>query len=298
MWRLITLPHAHPSYANTSFVRTSLCQRSSSHGSVLRCNAMQSVFKVKSWRVEETHFYPEDGGSTFLRNAHKFLNAGGGGRGQIPGGMKSVYYYSLRMRGVKKTHTPLEHAKWIPKKTPKILRRQPKPVLSTSRFIYYRQLLKFAFESSLTSSQKQSKPENCGLLGYYEASTCNFLPTFRYISAPIFGGKKSESLNPFGISSTQKRPAWKANIHSGHREIKSSGNRLGLSCPNPLVGYVSATQLCKIHFNIICSPTGYTECFNEWVLFSTYVISTCFGPHRSNIRSVLCKLYVQIWYVL
>ena len=26
--------------------------------------------------------------------------------------------------------------------------------------------------------------------------------------------------------------------------------------------------------------------------------STCFGPHRSIIRSVLYKLYLQIWYVV
>ena len=37
------------------------------------------------------------------------------------------------------------------------------------------------------------------------------------------------------------------------------------------------------------SPTRYTNCFNEWVLFST---------HRSIIRSVLYKLYSQIWYVV
>ena len=50
----------------------------------------------------------------------------------------------------------------------------------------------------------------------------------------------------------------------------------------------------------ICSPRWYTKCFNEWVLFSTYVYvgSTCFGPHRSIIRSVLYKLYLQIWYVV
>ena len=37
----------------------------------------------------------------------------------------------------------------------------------------------------------------------------------------------------------------------------------------------------------------------KWVgLFSTYVSSTCFGPHRSIIRSDLYKLYVQIWYVV
>ena len=37
----------------------------------------------------------------------------------------------------------------------------------------------------------------------------------------------------------------------------------------------------------------------KWVsLFSIYVSSTCFGPHRFVIRSVLYKLYVQIWYVV
>ena len=48
----------------------------------------------------------------------------------------------------------------------------------------------------------------------------------------------------------------------------------------------------------ICSPTKCTKCFNEWVLFSTYVSSTCFGPHRSIIRRVFYKLYLQIWYVV
>ena len=37
----------------------------------------------------------------------------------------------------------------------------------------------------------------------------------------------------------------------------------------------------------------------QWVsLFSTYVSSTCFGPHRSIFRGVLYKLYSQIWYVV
>ena len=37
----------------------------------------------------------------------------------------------------------------------------------------------------------------------------------------------------------------------------------------------------------------------QWVsLFITYVSSTCFGPNRSIIRSVLYKLYLQIWYVV
>ena len=37
----------------------------------------------------------------------------------------------------------------------------------------------------------------------------------------------------------------------------------------------------------------------QWVsLFSTCVSSTCFWPHRSIIRSISYKLYVQIWYVL
>ena len=29
-----------------------------------------------------------------------------------------------------------------------------------------------------------------------------------------------------------------------------------------------------------------------------FVSSTCFGPHRSIIRSVFYKLYSQIWYVV
>ena len=37
----------------------------------------------------------------------------------------------------------------------------------------------------------------------------------------------------------------------------------------------------------------------QWVsLFSTYVSSTCFAPHRSIIRSIFYKLYSQIWYVV
>ena len=37
----------------------------------------------------------------------------------------------------------------------------------------------------------------------------------------------------------------------------------------------------------------------QWVSLSiTYVSSTCFGPHLSIIRSVLYKLYSQIWYVV
>ena len=48
----------------------------------------------------------------------------------------------------------------------------------------------------------------------------------------------------------------------------------------------------------ICSPTRYTMFLYDWVLFITYVSSTCFGPHRSIFRSVLYKLYVQIWYVV
>ena len=36
----------------------------------------------------------------------------------------------------------------------------------------------------------------------------------------------------------------------------SSETRLGLSCPEPFVGYSSATQLCKIHFNIIPPSTS------------------------------------------
>ena len=38
--------------------------------------------------------------------------------------------------------------------------------------------------------------------------------------------------------------------------------------------------------------------FYDWLLFITYVSSTYFGPHRSIIRNVLWKLYVQIWYVV
>ena len=52
-------------------------------------------------------------------------------------------------------------------------------------------------------------------------------------------------------------------------------------------------QVSQHKFLYKCSPTRYTKCFNEWVLFSTYVSSTCFGPHRSIIRSVFYKLYSQ-----
>ena len=51
--------------------------------------------------------------------------------------------------------------------------------------------------------------------------------------------------------------------------------------------------ISKIDGSYICTPTRYTKFFNDWVLFITYVSSTCFGPHRSIIRSVLYKLYLQ-----
>ena len=70
-----------------------------------------------------------------------------------------------------------------------------------------------------------------------------------------------------------------------------------IDCARSRHKHLAGTWHCSDHVSscniYICSPTRYTKCFNEWVLFSTYVGSTCFGPHRSIIRSVLHKLYSQ-----
>ena len=47
--------------------------------------------------------------------------------------------------------------------------------------------------------------------------------------------------------------------------------------------------------DLVCGNTRTTRHVQP---FSTYVSSTCFGPHRSIIRSVLHKLYSQICYVV
>ena len=56
--------------------------------------------------------------------------------------------------------------------------------------------------------------------------------------------------------------------------------------------------LTHLHCNIYAVQQDTQSVFNEWVLFSTYISSTYFGPHRSIIRSVSYKLYSQIWYVV
>jgi hypothetical protein len=52
--------------------------------------------------------------------------------------------------------------------------------------------------------------------------------------------------------------------------------------------------------DLVCGDTRTTR----YTMSSRYGVvgkttsSTCFGPHRSILRSVLYKLYVQIWYVV
>jgi hypothetical protein len=123
---------------------------------------------------------------TFLRNVHKFLSTWC----PIPGGCN--LHFIIVAECMKLKITPPEHAACTVK--------QPENSTSTIkasnihlafRIRTYRQLLKFAFESSLQSSQNQCKPENCALLGYYAASSCNFLPTFRHnLSVPSTEVKK------------------------------------------------------------------------------------------------------------
>ena len=68
--------------------------------------------------------------------------------------------------------------------------------------------------------------------------------------------------------------------------------------PRNLVCMLETKIKCKFQLSYICSRTRYTKCFNEWVYSALKFSSTCFGPHRSIIRSVLYKLYSQIWYVV
>ena len=69
--------------------------------------------------------------------------------------------------------------------------------------------------------------------------------------------------------------------------IPSTNKRYSLDIVGTVYHLVIYMQFNKIH-----------KVFYDCVLFITYVSSTCFGPHRSIIRSVLYKLYVQIWYVV
>ena len=56
---------------------------------------------------------------------------------------------------------------------------------------------------------------------------------------------------------------------------------------------------CKPNWSVIYMQSNKVHEVFQWVsLFSTYVSSTCFGPHRSIVRSVLYKLYSQICYVV
>ena len=52
------------------------------------------------------------------------------------------------------------------------------------------------------------------------------------------------------------------------------------------------------HLVIYMQSNKIHKVFQRVSLFSTYVSSTCFGLHRSIIRSVFYKLYSQIWYVV
>ena len=46
----------------------------------------------------------------------------------------------------------------------------------------------------------------------------------------------------------------------------------------------------------ICSTTKYTKFFLWLSLFITFISSTCFGPHRSIIRSVLQAVFADLVY--
>ena len=46
--------------------------------------------------------------------------------------------------------------------------------------------------------------------------------------------------------------------------------------------------------NIYAVQQDNTKCFNECVLFITYVSSTCFGPHRSITRNVLQAVFADL----
>jgi len=46
-------------------------------------------------------------------------------------------------------------------------------------------------KNSTISEFRQAVGEHCALLGYYEESSCNYLPTFRdNLSGPIFKGQE------------------------------------------------------------------------------------------------------------
>ena len=72
-------------------------------------------------------------------------------------------------------------------------------------------------------------------------------------------------------------------------------NVLWFSCPVQTGPQQSVTERVYQSYN---RTTRYTMRFYWVSLFSTYVSSTYFGPHRSIIRRVLYKLYLQIWYVV
>ena len=62
--------------------------------------------------------------------------------------------------------------------------------------------------------------------------------------------------------------------------------------------FYAASSAKKLSQHIYAVQEDTQTVFSELVLFSTYVSSTCFGPHRSIIRSVFYKLYSHIWYVV
>ena len=69
-------------------------------------------------------------------------------------------------------------------------------------------------------------------------------------------------------------------------EIQAMNSRLDIV--GSVYHLVTYMQSNKIH-SVVLMSKFYSALF---------VSSTCFGPHRSIVRSVLYELYVQIWYVV
>jgi len=83
-----------------------------------------------------------------------------------------------------------------------------------------------------TPNQTNAIPENCALLGYYTASSGNFLPTFRdNLSVPSSGATKT-FLEPIGCPETSVRNnSALRNIPEGSRSHLHSGESLkGRNC--------------------------------------------------------------------
>ena len=59
------------------------------------------------------------------------------------------------------------------------------------------------------------------------------------------------------------------------------------------------TRLVPTSFDFVYAVQQDTQCGLMSKFYSAlYVSCTCFGPHRSTIRSVFYKLYLQTWYVV